>query len=203
MSISFGKFVPVKVFIDGKEIQSKDGKTVPKEVERATLTLCDCLAMDKNYPNIYLAEQQRRFFRSKVSDYETPKKPAQNKREILPSTVKTVNVDGQRYLVTGKDISAVQEIGHNLGSQTKANMERAEDYIGSRADYMKHTEFQKEVSRIAYSDNQSAKQSRINALKRLIKDRSIDETLYLNVATNPDAKLEREKYRVTLIDFKA
>lgn len=201
MSISFGKFIPVKVFIDGKEYKSKDGKKVPKEVERATLTLCDCLSRDKNYPNIYLAEQQRRFFKSKVNDYQLPNIPARNKKEILPSSVKTVNVEGKRYLVTGKDISAVQEIGHNLGVQTKINMEKAEDNIGYRADSMRRKEFQQEVSRMSYSDNQNAKQSRINQLKKLIASRSIPETLYLDVRTNPDAKLVRDKYKISLIDF--
>lgn len=202
MNISFTSFIPVKVFIDEKEIKN-DTKIVPKSVERATLTLCDCLSKNEKYKDSLLAQQQRYFFSSKVDDYIVPEKPSKNKTEITPSSVKTLNLEGKRYLVTGKDITRMQEIGHALGKAKKENFQDAENRIGARAETMSYRSFENEISKNAYIHNQIAKQDRISSLKALVNDNSINETLYLYVETNPNAKLERDKYQISLIDFRA
>ncbi len=205
MTISFGKFIPVKVYIDGKEIKTPAGGNVPKEVERATLTMCDCLTKDKNYPDTELAEQQRRFFSLGVDDYRIPRKSPKNKTDILPSTVKTANIEGQRYLVTGSDILTYKEQGHQLGIKRKEMLERAEDAIGSEAEGMSKKQFDQAIMEMTGLENQILGQDRINIIKQHMRrnDRVLDKTLYINAVTNPDAKLQRDKYKITLIDFKA
>ena len=205
MNISFGKFIPVKVFIDGKEIKKTSDSSVPKEVERVTLTMCDCLSKDKNYPNSYLAEQQRRFFAAFVDDYKLPKTSPQNKRDILPSSVKTANIEGQRYLVTGNDIFEYKERGHELGIKRRDIIARAEDRIDSITEGMSRSEFEKTLDSRTRVEVDMAKQDRVNGIKRHMRrnERISDKTLYISAVTNPDAKLERDKYRIAYIDFKA
>ncbi|MBO5948619.1 hypothetical protein J6Q66_07275, partial [bacterium] len=89
MQVSFGKFIPVRVFLDGKEVVNHNQKGMNQDIKQITLAMTDCLGKADNYPNSYLAEQQRRFFASQVDDYKLPKKTADNKSDILPSTVKT------------------------------------------------------------------------------------------------------------------
>ena len=203
MAISFGKFIPVKVFIDGKEVESQNSAIVPKEVERVTLSFCDCLTKNEKYPDGLLPEQQRRFFASKVSDYRPAIKTSKSKTEITPSSVKTANLDGQRYLVSGKDIVAVGELGHNLGKTKKQNYENAEDFVMANADGMSYRTFSREVSRVASSYNERAKNDRLSALRKMVKNNSIPETLYIYAKTNEKAKLVRDKYIIETIDFKA
>ena len=205
MNISFGKFIPVRVFVDGKEIENTNGSYVPKEIERVTLSMCDCLSKDKNYPNTYLAEQQRRFFAAFVKDYKLPTKPAENKRDILSSSVKTANIEGQRYLITGDDIYEYKDKGHQLGVKKRDIISRAEDRTSSIAETMSKDEYDESIKSKSSVEVQMAKQDRINEIKRHMRrnERVLDKTLYISAISNPDAKLARDKYRIAYIDFKA
>lgn len=203
MKVSFGKFIPVKVFLDGKEVRNNPkSKIMDPDIKQVTLNMADCLSKDKTYPNNCLAEQQRRFFKSQVSDYALPRKTADNKSEILPSTVKTVNIDGQRYLITGADILLVQELGHELGVQQKKNSERTDMTLSAKADDMTYQEYQKLHKTITGMYNMASKAERMNALRDLAKKRSIPKTLYISASKNEDAKLKRDQYSIQYIDFK-
>ena len=68
---------------------------------------------------------------------------------------------------------------------------------------MPQHEFEREVEQIAFYDNQCAKEARINSIKRKMGGRKIPETLYIHAKTNPNAKLQRDKYQIALIDFRA
>ena len=205
MNISCGKFIPVRVFVDGKEIKSNNQSSVPKEVERVTLSLCDCLIKDAKYPNTLLAEQQRRFFASAVDDYKAPKECPKNKTDILPSSVKTANIEGQRYLVTGDDIYVYKNMGRELGVKTRDIFDIAEKRIDDNFGINKHRDFQDAVKEMTDAEVHFARQDRVNEIKRYMRrnERVLDKTLYIRAVTNPDAKLERDKYRIALIDFKA
>ncbi|MBE7706055.1 MAG: hypothetical protein E7Z91_02265 [Cyanobacteria bacterium SIG30] len=205
MTISFGQFIPVKVFVDGKEVKSGNGNNIPKPIERVTLTMCDCLIKDKNYPDTFLAEQQRRFFASQVKDYKVPVQSPKNKTNITDSSVKTANIEGQRYLVTGNDIYTYKEYGHQFGIDRKGILDKAEDKIGSEADFMSQETFERTLKGMTNQEIEIAKQDRINYIKRHMRrnERISDKTLYIHAKTNPDAKLERDKYKIALIDFKA
>lgn len=204
-TISFGKYVPVRVFVDGKEVKTPPDGNVPKPVERVTLTMCDCLIKDKNYPDTSLAEQQRRFFASQVPDYRVPRKCPQNKTQILPSSVKTANIEGRRYLVTGDDIYTYKEYGHQLGSERKRILQTAEQRIGEEAVDMSRRDYNYLVDRMTRTENDMVAQDRINRIKQDMRrnNKITDKTLYINAVTNPSAKYERDKYIITLIDFKA
>ncbi len=203
MQVSFGNFIPVKVFLDGKEVKNNTkSRIMNPDIKQVTLNMADCLSKDKTYPNTCLAEQQRRFFKSQVSDYALPRKTADNKSEILPSTVKTVNVDGQRYLVTGADILMVQELGHELGVQRKKNSERTDMALSSKAEDMTYQEYEKLHKTISGMYDMASKIERMDALRDLAKKRSIPKTLYISATKNPDAKLKRDQYTIDFIDFK-
>ena len=209
MTVSFGKYIPVKVFVDGKEVKSNPGGRMPEQIERVTLTMCDCLIKDKNYPKSMLAEQQRRFFASKVSDYKPPTDSPKNKTDILPSSVKTANIDGQRYLVTGDDILTYKEQGHQLGIKRRDIVERAEDRIGSKAEFTSKQQYDRMIHDMTQVENRVVAQDRINLIKQDMRrnNRVTDETLCIHAITNPDyienKSPKRDKYRIALIDFKA
>ena len=202
MNVSFGKFIPVRVFLDGKEIVNKNPKVMDQDIKQLTLAATDCFSKANNYPNTFLAEQQRRFFASQVDDYELPKRSATNRSDILPSTVKTVNVDGKRFLTTGMDIFFVKELGHELGLQQKKNSEETDRVLSSRAEDMSPEDYDKLHSTITGMRNMAAKGQRQEALKELAEQRKISKTLYINASSNPDGKLLRDKYKINYIDFK-
>lgn len=203
MNISFGKFIPVKVFVDGKEVKNNPkSKMMNPEIKQVTLNMADCLSKDKTYPDTFLAEQQRRFFKSQINDYALPRKVADNKSDILSSTVKTVNVDGQRYLITGADILMVQELGHELGVQQKKNSEKTDMDLSRKAEDMTYQEYKKLHDAITGMYNMASKIERMDALRKLARDRSIQKTLYISATKNENAKLKRDQYSVDFIDFK-
>lgn len=201
MNVSFGKFIPVRVFLDGKEVVNNNPKSMNPDIKQVTLAMTDCLGKADNYPNTYLAEQQRRFFASQVDDYSLPRKFADNKSDILPSTVKTVNVDGKRYLTTGLDIFLVKELGHELGKQQKKNSEETDRVLSSRAEDMNPDDYEKLHSTITGMRNMAAKGQRQEALKELAKQRSIPKTLYINASSDSSAKNKRDQYKINYIDF--
>ena len=177
MRISFGKLIPVRVFVDGKETDDRD------EVSKVTNTLCANLRRQKHYPNTHLIEQQRRMFNAVVSDYELPRTDDDYKgNKSSPSYVHPVYIlnpntgKKERYLATGKHVAAVKEIGHQYGSDLKihGDEEKANIY----------------------------RQYKLNELKNATGV-TLKQTLCVNAITNPDAKLDKEKYRITLIDFQA
>lgn len=202
MQVSFGKFIPVRVFLDGKEVVNHNQKGMNQDIKQITLAMTDCLGKADNYPNSYLAEQQRRFFASQVDDYKLPKKTADNKSDILPSTVKTVNVDGKRYLTTGLDIFLVKELGHELGVQQKKNSDETDKVLSSRAEEMSYEDYEKLHGAITGMRNMAAKGQRQEALKELAKQRSIPKTLYIDASSNVGAKNKRDQYKINFIDFK-
>ena len=202
MQVSFGKFIPVRVFLDGKEVVNHNQKGMNQDIKQITLAMTDCLGKADNYPNSYLAEQQRRFFASQVDDYKLPKKTADNKSDILPSTVKTVNVDGKRYLTTGLDIFLVKELGHELGVQKKKNSDETDKVLSSRAEEMSYEDYEKLHGAITGMRNMAAKGQRQEALKELAKQRSIPKTLYIDASSNVGAKNKRDQYKINFIDFK-
>ena len=55
MKVSFGKIIPVKVFVDGKETDKE------KQISTVTNILCSNLRKEKHYENTWQAEQQRRY----------------------------------------------------------------------------------------------------------------------------------------------
>lgn len=201
MRVSFGKFIPVRVFLDGKEVVNNTPKGMDKDIKQITINLADNLSRAKHSPNTVLEEQQRRFFASQVDDYERPRRTAENKSDILPSTVKTVNVNGKRYLTTGMDIFLVQELGHELGMQQKKNSEETDKVLSSRSEEMPYEDYEKLHSTITGMRNMAAKGQRQEALKELAKQRRIPKTLYINASSNPNGKLLRDKYKINYIDF--
>lgn len=202
MRVSFGKFIPVRVFIDGKEVKSNKASVMNPAIKQVTLNMASCLSKDKNYPNDNLAEQQRRFFASQVNDYRLPRKIAENKSDILPSTVKTVNIDGQRYFVTGEDVLLVQEIGHELGVQQKKNGELVDRALSPVAEDMTPKEYDYQHKIISKMYDRGSKLERTETLKDYARKRSIPKTLYISATKNDDAKLMRDKYTINYIDFK-
>lgn len=202
MRISFGKFIPVKVFVDGKEVKNNSTKTMNPDIKHVTINLADILSKNPNSPDTFLEEQQRRFFKSQVSDYVLPRKKADNKTDILPSTVKTVNVDGERFLVTGDDVFLVQEIGHELGVQQKKNSELTEKALSPIAENMTCSEYDFKHKVITDMYNRGSKGQRQTALKDFAQSRSIPKTLYISATKNENAKLKRDQYSINYIDFK-
>ena len=202
MKVSFGKLIPVKVFLDGREVVNNNSKVMNQDIKQITINMADNLSKAKHAPNTYLEEQQRRFFASQVDDYERPKKTADNKSDILPSTVKTVNVGGKRYLTTGLDVFLVKELGHELGKQQKKNSEETDKVLSFQAEDMDYEDYEKLHKTITGMRNMAAKGQREEALKELARQRSISKTLYIDASSVPNGKLNRDKYKINYIDFK-
>ena len=175
MNISFGKIIPVKVYIDGKASNNQE------DIGVATNILCANLRRQKHYPNTDLTEQQRRMFNALVSDYTLPRTDSDYKPNVdTPSNVIPLNIFNtktgkkDRYLVTGNHIPVVREIQNEFGRDKKLH-----------GDYDK-----------AYRDMQY----KLNQLKDS-RSATLGKTLYIDAKSNPNAKLEKEKFTISLIDF--
>ncbi|MBR2386320.1 hypothetical protein IKA92_03390 [bacterium] len=175
MNISFGKIIPVKVYIDGKVSNNQD------DIGVATNILCANLRRQKHYQNTDLTEQQRRMFNAVVSDYVLPRCDSDYKPNVdTPSNVVPLNIFNpktgkkDRYLVTGNHIPVVREIQNQFGRDKKI-----------------HGDHDK-----AYRDMQY----KLNELKDS-RSATLGKTLCVDAKSNPNAKLEKERYTISLIDF--
>lgn len=204
MQISFGKFIPVKVFVDNKEVVP-DSSQNREKINAVSGILCNCLSRHGDYPNTFLAEQQRRYFASEVSDFKLPQQTSKNKTDISDSLVKTANIRKSRYLITGsEDINSYNFFGYQLGSKKKENRLIAEKLLDRSCERISDDlTLNLRINQMTYSDNKKAANERIKKLIDYIKPRTHSKTLYINAITNPNAKLKRDKYIITLIDFKA
>ncbi len=178
MKVSFGKIIPVKVFVDGKETD-KD-----KQIKTVTNILCSNLRKEKHYDNTWNAEQQRRYFAAMVKDYKLPEGAHDYKpnAKFSPSNVCGMTITGangkiERYLLTGKDIERFADIGHQFGVATHVN--------GDSKEYA----FKK------YNEELRGMLKTSGAL--------LDKTLMVNAIQDQDAKKEKDQYKIALIDFKA
>lgn len=176
MKVSFGKVIPVKVFVDGKET------TKDKQIKTVTNILCSNLRKEKHYQNTWNAEQQRRFFAAMVKDYKLPQGAYSYKpnEKLSPSnvcgmTVKTANGEQKRHLLTGTDIERYTKIGEQFGIDTRVN------------GYSQQYAFEK------YN----------NELKEMTKNKSavLDKTLMINAIQDQEAKKEKDQFKIALIDF--
>lgn len=174
--VNFGKFVPVKVYLDDQLLDFNDAKD-KKKIENITTLLCRNLRKDENSDNTFMSEQQRRFFGAMVKDY----KPIVGKNKFYvaeknkSSNVTTVNVkDVGRFLLTGGDI----ELRDKLGAEFCTSTNTTETAAARR---------QSELSRSA-QNNKLGKTLNISA-KSTITDKK-----------NPTFG---EMYRINYIDFLA
>ncbi|MBR1976968.1 hypothetical protein IKA15_01670 [bacterium] len=179
MKVSFGKIIPVKVFVDGKESNKE------QQIKDVTNILCSNLRKEKHYDNTWQAEQQRRFFAAMVKDYKLPEGVHEYKAndKFSPSNVigmtikdpKTGKTD--RYLLTGSDKERFVNAGEQYGIEIYNNgtsKERAFD---------------------KYNKDLKAMLKTPGAL--------LDKTLMVNVIQDQEAKKLKDQYKIALIDFKA
>jgi len=114
MQVSFGKFVPVVVRVNGRDAYGED-------VNKVTNELCSLLRNDKGFKpqDINLVEQQRIFFQSHVSDYRRPSKKFHT-GETPRANVRPLNLKNGRFLVTGRDADFTDSRGriYNIDSNT-------------------------------------------------------------------------------------
>lgn len=179
MKVSFGKIIPVKVFVDGKETDKE------KQISTVTNILCSNLRKEKHYENTWLTEQQRRYFASTVKDYKLPEGVHEYKAndKFSPSNVigmtikdpKTGKTD--RYLLTGADKERYVNAGEQFGIEIYSNGTSRE-----RA-------FEK------YNRDLKAMLKTPGAL--------LDKTLMVNAVQDQEAKKQKDQFKIALIDFKA
>jgi len=114
MQVSFGKFVPVVVRVNGRDAFGED-------VNKVTNELCSLLRNDKGFKpqDIDLVEQQRIFFQSHVSDYRRPSKKFHT-GETPRANVRPLNLKNGKFLVTGRDADFADLRGriYNIDSNT-------------------------------------------------------------------------------------
>lgn len=187
MQISFGKFVPVSVFLNGKPAGVE-------ERDKITKNLCSILRNDPHAENTYLSEQQRRFFAAEVSDYRAP--TSKFKRGLTDaSDVTTLNIKGQgRYLVTGKETTLKNEFGRDYNHRSHEINNNEENYV--------QLGLIDEITALNQAEAR-AKTERQNKLNKALENNKLNKTLCINAIEFPEAKTDKERYKIALIDFKA
>ena len=179
MKVSFGKIIPVKVFVDGKETDKE------KQISTVTNILCSNLRKEKHYENTWQAEQQRRFFAAMVKDYKLPEGANEYRAndKFSPSNVMGMTIKNpktgktDRYLLTGADKERYVNAGEQYGIEIYNN--------GTS----KERAFEK------YN----------NELKAMLKAPGalLDKTLMVNAIQDQEAKKQKDQFKIALIDFKA
>ncbi len=179
MKVSFGKIIPVKVFVDGKETDKE------KQISTVTNILCSNLRKEKHYENTWLTEQQRRFFAAMVKDYKLPEGVHEYKAndKFSPSNVIGMTIKDpktgktERYLLTGADKERYVSAGEQYGIEIYSN--------GTS----KERAFEK------YNRDLKAMLKAPGAL--------LGKTLLINCVQDQNAKKEKEQYKIALMDFQA
>lgn len=187
MQVSFGKFVPVNVFLNGQPAYGE-------ERDKITKNMCSILRNDAHTDSTLLSEQQRRFFAAEVGDYKAP--TTKFKRGLTDaSDVTTLNIKGQgRYLVTGKEIATKDDFGRDYNHKSHEINTDEENYI--------QLGLLDEIT--AYSRAEArAKTERQNRLNKALENNKLNKTLCINAVEFPMEKTDKKRYQIALIDFKA
>lgn len=190
MQVSFGKFVPVRVFVDKQEVHDK-------EKDKVTNVLCQLLRNDQHYkdPMPFLPEQQRRFFASIVKDYKAPTKKY-DKDKTPNSNVTPVDIKGKgRFLVTGDDIDLKKQFGREYGHKRN----EALDTVGTN-----YAQLGIDAEFTALNAAKSRAMDEMQAqLRDALRLNTLDKTLYVQAKSVPNQKNIKDSYVITLLDFKA